>query len=227
MVKMKLFSLIFLILFFSSTFLVHYAYGATSEDCGLFELRSGCDLSGWMKLIMGDLAIGAVLAILLHHLSHRSNVKIEENTAIAKENSKNIQKIIVAQEESRNRRKIYVVQTLKNHFSSILLCIGIINKFMMESNVHDTTSTNLLELKQKDSELKNLVYRSRSTLDLSIDLFDPLFIDQIEKFFTSIDQLDLLNIKTNRFPNYDEIKEKIFQLTKRLNDSLESDVVLK
>ena len=227
MVKMKLPLSIFLILFFSSTFSAHFAYGATSEGCGLFDIRSGCDLSGWMKLIMGDLAIGAALALLLHYMSHRSNMKIDENITITKENSKKIQKIIVAQEESRNRRKIYVVQTIKNHLSSILLCIGIINNFMKDSNVSDTTSTNLLELKQKDLELKNLVYRSRSTLDLSIDIFDPLFIDQIEKFFTSIDQIDLLIPKTNTFPNYDEIKEKIFKITIRLNESLESDVVLK
>ena len=92
------------------------AYGATTEGCGLFDLSFDCDLSGWMKLVMGDLAIGAVLALLLHYLSHRSNVKIEANAKIARENSKAIQRIIVAQEESRDRRKIYVVQTLKNHF---------------------------------------------------------------------------------------------------------------
>lgn len=215
----------FLSLFFTGTFFMHTAYAATSEGCDMFDLSFECDLSGWMKLVMGDLAIGAVLALLLHYLSHRSNVKIEENTKIAKENSRDIQKIIFAQEESRNRRKIYVVQTLKNHFSSILLSIGIMNRIFMESKVKE--GGDLADIKQKELELKNIIHRSRATLDLSIDIFDPLFIDQIEKFFVGLDQIDLSNNKTNEFPNYEEIKDNISKITKRLNKLIESDVVLK
>jgi len=218
--------MLFLIAFFSSTFILHWAFAATSEGCELFDLKPGCDLSGWMKLIMGDIAIGAFLAILLHYLSHRSNLKIEENIRIGIENSKNIQKIILAQEESRNRRKIYVGQTMKNHFNSILLSIGLLNKFLKEST-SNSTQDHLSNLRQKEQELKSILQHSRNTLDLSIDIVDPLFVDQIEKFLSQIDQIDLSNVQSNEFPNYGEIKEKISQLTKRLNDSLDTDVVLK
>jgi len=223
----KLISILVLIVFFSSTFTIHWAFAAAAEDCEIFDLKPGCDLSGWMKLIMGDLAIGAFLAILLHYLSHRSNIKIEENLRIGIENSKNIQKIILAQEESRNRRKIYVGQTMKNHFSSILLSIGLMNKFLKESSSIDSSEDHLSNLKQKEQELKSIIQRSRNTLDLSIDIFDPLFVDQIEKFLTQIDQTDVSDFQINGFPNYEEIKEKISQLTKRLNNFLDSDVVLK
>ena len=217
----------FFVLFLISTFTFHSAYAATTEGCDLFHLSLDCDLSGWMKLVMGDLAIGAVLALLLHYLSHRSNVKIEENTKIAKENSRAIQKIIVAQEESRSRRKIYVVQTLKNHFSSILLSIGLLNKTLEDSVNTEIEKEKLADLKQKQQDLKNLVNRSRSTLTLSIDIFDPLFIDQIEKLFAGIDQIDLLKSHLDGFPNYKEFKDKIVHITQRLDDSIESDTVLK
>lgn len=220
-------SMLFLIVFFSSTFTVHWAFAVTTEDCGIFDLKPGCDLSGWMKLIMGDLAIGAFLAVLLHYLSHRSNLKIEENIRIATKNSENIQKIILAQEEYRNRRKLYVGQTMKNHFSSILLSIGLMNKFLNESSSIDSSEDHLSNLKQKEKELKSIIQRSRNTLDLSIDIFDPLFVDQIEKFLLQIDQTNVSDFQINGFPNYEEIKEKISQLTKRLNDFLDSDVVLK
>jgi len=220
-------SVFFVVLFFTSTLSFHSAYATTTEGCELFDLSFECDLSGWMKLVMGDLAIGAVLALLLHYLSHRSNVKIEENTKIAKENSRAIQKIIVAQEESRNRRKIYVVQTLKNHFSSILLSIGLLNKILIDSVHQEIDNEKLSNLKQKQQELKNLVYRSRDTLALSIDIFDPLLIDQIEKFFVKLDQVDLLKSQLKEFPNYEEFKEKIVHITQRLDESVETDTVLK
>lgn len=227
MKNLNLISMLILIVFFSSSLTVHWAFAVTTENCEIFDLKPDCDLSGWMKLIMGDIAIGAFLAILLHYLSHRSNIKIEENIRIGIENSKNIQKIILAQEESRNRRKIYVGQTMKNHFSSILLSIGLMNKFLSESSSIDSSKDHLLNLKLKEQELKSLIQRSRNTLDLSIDIFDPMVVDQIEKFFTQIDQTDVSDFQINGFPNYEEIKEKISQLTKRLNDFLDSDIVLK
>lgn len=227
MKNLNIITSIVLILFFTSSFSMHWVFATPSEGCEIFDLKPGCDLSGWMKLIMGDLAIGAILALFLHYLSHRSNVKIEENIRIGIENSKNIQKIIIVQEESRNRRKIYVVQTLKNHFSSILLSIGLLNNFLKELEVDSSRKDHLDNLKRKEQEVKKILQHSRSTLDLSIDVFDPLFIDQIEKFFTQLDQIEVSDLRTVGFPNYEEIKEKISQLTKRLNDSLDSNEVLK
>ena len=59
-------------------------------------------MGGWMHIILGDVAIGALLAVFLHVLAHRSNLKLEHN-------ARTIQKIIEMQEEQRNRRKDYSV----------------------------------------------------------------------------------------------------------------------
>ena len=65
---------------------IAYAAGKT-PGCGMFEIREGCELAGWMHLILGDMVIGALLAIFLHILAHRNNIKLENNARI-------IQKII-------------------------------------------------------------------------------------------------------------------------------------
>lgn len=213
------------ILFFSLT--TSPVFAETTEGCGMFDLRLGCDLSGWMKLILGDLAIGAVLALLLHYLSHRSNIKIEENSRIGKENSKQIEKIIVAQEDSRHRRKIYVIQTLKNHLGSILLCIGFVNKFLVESTDKDLDEKRLSNLIEQEKELKHLLQRSRVTLSLAIDIFDPLLIDQIEKFLDNMDLMDFSKFHAIEISDYEKFKDKILKITERLNGFLDPDVVLK
>ena len=213
------------ILFFSLT--TSPVFAETTEGCGMFDLRLGCDLSGWMKLILGDLAIGAVLALLLHYLSHRSNIKIEENSRIGKENSKQIEKIIVAQENSRHRRKIYVIQTLKNHLGSILLCIGFVNKFLVESTDKDLDEKRLSNLIEQEKELKHLLQRSRVTLSLAIDIFDPLLIDQIEKFLDNMDLMDFSKFHAIEISDYEKFKDKILKITERLNGFLDPDVVLK
>jgi len=119
--KVYLASILLFSVFVASTFFIHTAFAAATPGCGFFDLSLECDLSGWMKLFMGDIAIGAFLALLLHFFSRRSNVKIEknseqlkENSEKIKDNSEKIQKILDAQEYSRNRRRDYFVESTKS-----------------------------------------------------------------------------------------------------------------
>ncbi len=212
-------NILFLVFTFviGNTFLIYPAFAVSSEGCNMFEITFDCDLSGWMKLILGDIAIAATLAIFLHYLVHRSNTKIEENSNAIKSNSVAIQKIITEQEGIRKRRKIYVIQSLKNHFSSLLLCVGIVNKFP------DVSSNTLVE---RSKELESISQRIQNTLNLSIDVLDPMFVEQIEKFLTTVEQI-AHNIQENKSWNYDSIKDNIAQMTKRLNKYSDTDDIIK
>ena len=86
--------------FVSGTFFIHSAFGAVSEGCNMWEINPECDLSGWMKLFLGDIGVGAMLAIFLHVLAHRSNVKLDANAG-------EIQKILDTQEAVRKTRRDY------------------------------------------------------------------------------------------------------------------------
>jgi len=76
--KAYLASVLLFSVFVASTFFIHTAFAAVSEGCELWDVRPECDLSGWMKLFLGDIGVGAFLALLLHFLSRRSNIKIEK-----------------------------------------------------------------------------------------------------------------------------------------------------
>jgi len=226
----KYFGLIFLItVFMSTTFFIHSAFAASPEECNMFEITFGCDLSGWMKLILGDIAIAASLALLLHYLAHRSNVKIEQNSKAIKNNNVSIQKILTDQQDMKNRRQTYVIQSFKNQFSSLLLCIGIIHKFQDKFISDKDVNQNNFEPKimHGGKEIESILQRSRNTLNLSIDVIDPMLIDQIEQFTLLVEQKLLHDLQNKKSFDYEYFKNNIIQLTKRLNAYSNSDSVLK
>ena len=93
--------------------LVSPAFAASAEGCSIFSITPGCDLSGWMKLVLGDILIAASLAIFLHHLSRRSNKKIEKNSAEIKKINVSIQRILTDQKNVEMRRKIFVAPVVQ------------------------------------------------------------------------------------------------------------------
>jgi len=208
-------SILVFAVFFSSVFFIHTAFAATTPGCGLFDVNPECDLSGWMKLFLGDIGIGAILAILLHVLTHRSNVKIEKN-------SEQLEKIINSQEAMRLRRKDYSVQHLKNLFNTLLFTIGIINKSTTTFNLALASETrkeerlyirgNLLsELRAEEAQMGRVIQLIRNTLISSNDVLEPEIIDQIDGICTFIGELSAREQKdgTLVYPKYTVCKSKI------------------
>jgi phosphotransferase system glucose/maltose/N-acetylglucosamine-specific IIC component len=54
-----------------------WASGSVDNNCPVFSIKEGCDLSSWIHLIM-DVCIGAFLAVFFHHLAHKQNVKLKK-----------------------------------------------------------------------------------------------------------------------------------------------------
>jgi hypothetical protein len=213
-----------LILFFSvfvtSTFFIHSAFGAVSEGCGLWDVNPECDLSGWMKLFLCDVGVGAVLAVLLHVLAHRSNVKLEENSLA-------IQKILDTQEFSRNRRRDYFVQSTNSSFNAILLRLGMMNRIVLNEKKIDTDDQyDKLELEEK--EIHEIIEKVGHRISLAVDILDPMLISQIENLFTHIEELSSLKNKEKiEFSEYDDVKEKIMHLRERLEKFVTTKKILK
>jgi len=220
-----------LILFFSvfmtSTFFIHSAFAAVSEGCGLWDVNPECDLSGWMKLFLGDVAIGAVLAILLHFFAHRSNVKIEKNSDRLKENSLAIQKILDAQESSRNLRRDYFVQSTTSSFNAVLLRLGLMNRIVLnEKNLDTDDQYHRLEL--EEIAIHEVVEKVKHAISLAVDILDPMLVTQIDNLFTYIEQLSPSKNKEKiEFSEYEESKEKIMHLRERLEEFVTTKKVLK
>lgn len=207
-----------------STSLVHSTFGATGiPGCGMFEIKEGCELGGWMHLIIGDVAIGAILAVFLHILAHRSNQKLEHN-------AKAIQEIVVMQEVQRNQRKDFAVFNLKNLFNTLLHVMGQVNKSTFNFNETMARETNrekrelnrsiiIGEIKGEEERVARIINSIRNNLLAANDVLEPDVANQIEGVCTylseiySIETLD--GVMT--LPKYQTSKKKIRYIIEKLS----------
>jgi hypothetical protein len=183
---------IFFALFVSITFPIQTAFGAVSEGCGLWDVHLDCDLSGWMKLLMGDIGVGAILAVFLHVLAHRTTQKLEKNGEELQKNSDNIQKLIEAQENVRKSRRDYAVQNLKNHLTTLLFVIGIVNRLTM--NYNKTTEQKSMiysKIKGEEERMVRIIQNARNTIVYSSDTLDPTLVNQLDGLCTFVGQLGI------------------------------------
>ena len=201
---------------------IAYAAGGT-PGCGMFEIREGCELGGWMHLILGDVVIGALLAIFLHVLAHRNNVKLENNARI-------IQKIVEMQEDQRNHRKDYSVFNLKNLFTHMLHILGQVNKSIVNFN-----STSDLDIDKQEKEWRQEVLRNeiqneekrlarvidtaRNNILAVNDVLEPDVVNQIEGVCMYLSEIKLEESSFNviNFPKYHTSKKKIKYVIEKLN----------
>jgi len=202
--------------FVTSTFFIHSAFGEVSEGCSMWEVNPECDLSGWMKLFLGDVSIGAVLALLLHFFAHRSNVKMEKNSELLKKNSETIkknsitiQKILDAQESSRNRRRDYFLQSTTSSFNAVLLRLGMMNRIVVnEENIDTDNQYRRLEL--EELAIHEVLEKVKHAISLAVDILEPMLVTQIDNLFTYIEELSPSKNKEKlEFSEYDDAKEKI------------------
>ena len=226
-------SLIAFAFFISTIFLFDSAYAAVSEGCEIFEIKAGCDLSGWMKVIFGA-AIGVGLGILLHTLTHRTNLRLErnheqlkENTEQLKENHIAIQKILDAQEYSRNRRRDYLLASTKSSFNAILLRLGMMNRIVLnKENIDTDDQYSRLELEETATHA--IIEKVRHTTSLAVDILDPMLATQIDNLFTYIEQLSPSKNKEKlEFSEYEKAKEEIMHMRDRLEEFVTTKQVLK
>jgi len=220
-------SMLVFAVFFSSVFFFHTAFAATTPGCGFFEISLECDLSGWMKLFMGDLAIGVFLAILLHFFAQRSNSKLEKNSEQLKENSLTIQKILDERELSRNRRRDYFVASTKSSSNAILLRLGMMNRIVLnKENIDTHDQYHRLEL--EEAAIHEVIEKVKHTISLAVDILDPMLVNQIDNLLTYIEQFSpSKNMEKLEFCEYEEVKERIMRLRERMEEFVTTKEVLK
>ncbi len=232
--KIYLGLILFFSVFMTSTFFIHSAFAAVSEGCSMWEVNPECDLSGWMKLFMGDIMIGVFLALLLHFFARRSNIKLEKNSEQLKENSETIkknsitiQKILDTQENSRNRRRDYFVQSTTSSFNAVLLRLGMMNRIVLnEKNIDTDDQYHRLEL--EEIAIHEVVEKVKHAISLAVDILDPMLVTQIDNLFTYIEELSPSKNKEKiEFSEYDDAKEKIMHLRERLEEFVTTKKELK
>ncbi len=218
--KVYIASLLLFSLFVSSTFLMHSAFAAVSEGCELFDVKLECDLSGWMKLFLGDIAVGAALAMFLHLLAHRTTLKLEAN-------GREIQKILDAQEAVRKARRDYAVQNLKNHLTTLLFVIGIINRLTINYNsATDQKSVIYAKIKGEEERMARILQNARNTIVYSSDTLDPTLVNQLDGVCTFVGQSAIIEKEGKlELTKYEKSRSKIDEVSKKLQSITESSPV--
>jgi len=220
--KAYLASILLFSIFVASTFFIHTAFAAVSEGCGLWDVNPECDLSGWMKLLMGDIGVGALLALFLHTLSHRTTLKLEAN-------GKEIQKILDAQEAVRKARRDYAVQNLKNHLTTLLFVLGIINRLTINYNsATEQKSVIYTKIKGEEERMARILQNARNTIVYSSDTLDPTLVNQLDGVCTFVAQ-STIKEKDGllELDKYEKSRKKIDEITKKLASITESSPVFK
>jgi len=159
---------------------------------------------------------GGLLALLFHHLSHRTQSKLET--------------IIESQEVLRIRRKDYAVQHLKNLFNTLLFTIGIINKSTSNFNQSLASETRreerlwirgimLSELRADEAKMGRVLLSIRNNLIATNDVLDPQVVDQIDGICTFIGELSFKEQQdgTMVYPKYNVCKTKIKLMLEKLH----------
>lgn len=227
--KIYVVSILFFSVFVSSTFFIHNAFGAVSEGCGLWDVNLDCDLSGWMKLFMGDIGVGAILAVLLHFLAHRTTKKLEENSIELKKNSDNIHQIIESQDNIRKSRRDYAIQNIKNHMTTLLFVVGIVNRLTMNYNAAtEQKSVVYTKIKTEEERMARIIQNVRNTITYSSDTLDPTVVNQLDGLCTFLNQIGITETNGNlEFPKYEMSRRKIDEIIKKLAEITEITAVFK
>lgn len=211
--KFPILSIFILIIFigFTST---NLAYAAITEGCGLWDFTLECDLSGWMKLLMGDIAIGAFLAILLHYF--------------AQKNGKKLELIIKDQEMRRRRRRIFSIESLKNNFTTLVLIYSVIDTLMSQYNqIENNKDDKRKQISRNEEKLVRVIGLIRDTVLFASDVLEPEIVNEVNELCKLASDTIPIDEKGKLIlPNYVRLKSWIFDLSNNLGDlaKAESDV---
>ena len=200
---------IFMIFTFSNL-----AYGSISEQCSMWDVNLECDLSGWMKLLLGDIAIGAFLAILLHYF--------------AQKNSKLLESIIKDQESMRTKRRIFSTVSLKNDFTALIFIYSVIDTLInqynkMESDKDETRK----QISRNEEKLVRTIGIIRDTVLFASDVLKPEIVNEVNELCKlASDTIPVYDKDKLKLPNYSRLKTWIFDLSNVLSDlgKVESEI---
>lgn len=199
---------IIMIFLVESLYFGNQALAASSnanDDCPVFSIKYGCDLSSWLHLIIDGL-MAAFLGVFFHQLAHKQGLKLK--------------KIVEEHDTMKKRRREFTIQALKNHFTTLLFSMSLINKLesMYASdtknrhNIKDQINRNYEIISRVINDIKNIL------LFLN-DVLEPQIINDVNQLCQTIHQGYVKDeYKQLRLIDYTETKNKINSLCKTFDE---------
>src|SRR5215212_2301820 len=199
---------IIMIFLVESLYFGNQALAASSnanDDCPVFSIKYGCDLSSWLHLIIDGL-MAAFLGVFFHQLAHKQGLKLK--------------KIVEEHDTMKKRRREFTIQALKNHFTTLLFSMSLINKLESmyasdtknRDNIKDQINRNYETISRVINDIKNIL------LFLN-DVLEPQIINDVNQLCQTIHQGYVKDeYKQLRLIDYTETKNKINSLCKTFDE---------
>lgn len=172
-----------------------------NNDCPIFSIKYGCDLSAWFHLII-DGSIAAFLGVFFHRLAHKQSLKLK--------------KIVEEHDAMKKRRREFAIQSLKNHFTTLLFSMSLIKKlepmYASDSKNRDQINRNYEIISRVINDIKNIL------LFLN-DVLEPQIINDVNQLCQTINQGYVKDEnKQLRLIDYTETRNKINGLCKTFDE---------
>lgn len=200
------------------TVLIVSDHGGDIPTCSLTYFDPECSPSGWMAFILGDLVVAIALGVFLHHLGSKNDAKIYVTTKL-------INEILHRDEAAKKKILVFVSQSLKNSFNIILINAGLMNRALAKAKVYEDVPPTI---RQNHQELSSILTRAHATIDMAVELYDPLFIEEMHKFLSKVANTKPAEGAGKGYPGYDEVRDDIRRFTEKIDSLIvDEDRVLK
>jgi hypothetical protein len=172
------------------------------------------DLSSWAHAIVtGSIGIFVSIIIMTYSIYYEkvANDLAQETKEIALQQKKMLQD----QELLRQRRQRYAIYEIKNHFTTLLFTLGLINRLVIELNKKDEKEKIKSNIDENFKNIRRIMEAIRNALLFSNDVIDPTTVDEINAACKLINDANLKEEDGKFSFLYGDMKKRIYEVTEK------------
>lgn len=172
------------------------------------------DLSSWAHAIVTS-AIGIYVSIIIMTYSIYYEQVANDLAMETKEIALQQKKMLQDQELLRQRRQRYAIYEIKNHFTTLLFTLGLINRLVIELNKKDEKEKIRSNIDENFKNIVRTMKAIRNALTFSNDVIDPTTVDEINAACKLISDANLKEEDGKFSFLYDDMKKRIYEVTEK------------
>ena len=186
--------------------------------CSIMEFDPKCSPSGWVSFIIGDLTLAIIIAAMIYLLQRRTTNKLADAIMF-------MEKFLKHEEDAKRKQLIFVTQSLKNHFSTMLLIAGLMNNALKKVDSYDDIPA---PIREKYKHMIVIASHANDALGIATHILDPMLTEQTRRFIDMVENVNPESGVGKGFPRYDAIKSDISSITTKLDTFIgNKDEILK
>ena len=173
------------------------------------------DLSSWAHAIVTG-AIGIFVSIIIMNYSIYYEQVANDLAQETKEIALQQKKMLQDQDLLRQRRQRYAIYEIKNHFTTLLFTLGLINRLVIELNKKDEKEKIKSNIDENFKNIIRTIEAIRNALSFSNDVIDPTIIEEINATCKLINDSNLKDEDGKFSFSYDDLKKRIYEVTEKI-----------